>query len=176
MAETATATASKSAHRNNHMGMIIFVGIGMIVLFLIVFVSQVQTTEAWVQHQGAVDVFHPNWSIVWQIPALVIGQLPSSEAQAAIVGWGVELVYLAFIVGYEILKEAVHTTSGQLMAKVCRSLGFVVIAFCGYTDYQYGTIGTGIVGHLTFAVVCSIVIAYFGTIGWAFIRHGWQRA
>lgn len=176
-ASTSTTTHTHApTHKGPPMIFVISVGLGMLALFAVVLVAQVQTTEAFILHTGAVSVFHPDWSIVLQIPELITGQLSSSEAAAAIVGWGVELLYMGFIVGYEILKDSVHVASGPTMAKIFRSLGWVIIAFCGYTDYLYGTLGSGVGGHITFAAVSSAIVAYFGTIGWSLIQHGWKKA
>jgi hypothetical protein len=173
---TTNTTNTTATHKGHPMIYIMLVGLGMLALFAVVFVAQIQTNEAYIQHSGSVSIFHPDWSIVMQIPALITGQLSSSEAAAAIVGWGIELLYLGFVVGYEILKDSVHIASGPAMAKIFRSLGWVIIAFNGYTDYLYGTLGSGIGGHIAFALMCSAIVAYFGTIGWALISFGWRKA
>lgn len=179
MGETAaasTAANTKGAAKGHPLAVFaVFIGLMMLALFVVVLLAQIQTTEAFIQHKGNVDIFHPDWGIVLQIPALITGQLSSSDAAAAIVGWGVELLYLGFVVGYEILKDSVHVASGLTMARIFRSLGWVIIAFCGYTDYLYGTIGSGVGGHLAFALMCSAIVAYFGTIGWALLSHGWKK-
>lgn len=179
MADTISASSAAkptSTNKGHHLGIAMFVGIGMIALFVVVLVAQIQTNEAFITHKGNVNIFQPDWGIILQIPALVTGGLPADQAAAAIVGWGVELLYLGFIVGYEILKDSVHSASGPAMARIFRSLGFVLIAFNGYTDYLYGTLGSGIGGHLAFALMCSAIVAYFGTVGWALINHSWKRA
>ena len=156
------------------------VGLGMLSLFLVGFITQIQTNEAFLLHQGDVSVFQPDWSVLIQIPALLVpGLLPpfgSSEAVAIIVSWSIELVYLGFIVGYELLHHSVHQASGERMARLFRTLSWVLIAINCYTDYQYGTIGSGILGHAAFAACVSLIVGYFGTIGLTLVKHAWEKA
>ena len=116
-----------------------------------------------------------DWSILWQIPNLVVGNDSASEAAATIFGWGIELVYLGFIVGYELLHDSVQR-SGQFMGGLFRTLSWVIVLFNGWTDYNYGSLGGGQWGHLGFAFVTSFIVGFFGTIGMYLLEIGWRRA
>ena len=70
----------------------------------------------------------------------MLGTLSPSAATATIFGWGIELIYLGFIIGYELLQESVQR-SGQFMASLFKTLAWVIVFFNGYTDYTYGSLG-----------------------------------
>jgi len=181
MASTTTAhsttTASPSAaRRSGHPALfIIIVGIGFLLLFIVALMTQIQTNEAFLTNVGQVSVYQPDWSILVQVPNLVLGALSPSAATATIFGWGIELMYLGFIIGYEHLQESVQR-SGQFMASLFKTLAWVIVFFNGYADYTYGSLGGGFWGHLGFAVVTSFIVGFFGTIGMYLIEHGWKRA
>src|SRR5262249_47355009 len=111
-------TTAPSSHKGHPTLFILFVGIGMLILWAVAFITQIQTNEAFIQHGGHVTIFQPDWSILVQIPELLIpgmrpeGPFSSEEAIAIIIGWGIELVYLGFVVGYELLHDSVHKASG----------------------------------------------------------------
>jgi hypothetical protein len=153
---------------------VVIVGAGFLALWIVALMTQVQTNEAFITHAGAVDVYKPNWTILLQIPTLMTGGLGPDEAMATIFGWGIELIYLGFIVGYEVLHESVHR-SGQFMAGLFKTLSWVIIIFNGWADYNYGSLGGGFWGHVAFAAVTSFIVAYFGTIGMYLIEYGWER-
>lgn len=173
---TASATAGSPTHTSGHPALfIILVGAGFLVLFIVGLITQVQTNEAFILHAGNVTVYKPDWSILVQIPNLVLGNDTPGEAAATIFGWGIELIYLGFIIGYELLQDSVQR-SGQFMAALFKTLSWVVIFFNGWTDYNYGSLGGGAWGHIGFALVTSFVVGFFGTIGMYLIEVGWKRA
>lgn len=173
----AGATTATGAGRSGHPPIfIIVVGAGFLILFVVALMMQVQTNEAFITNAGNVNVYKPDWNILLQIPNLVEGNLLSaSDAVATIFGWGIELIYLGFIIGYEALQDSVKR-SGQFMSGLFRTLSWVIVIFNGWTDYMYGSLGGGIAGHLGFALVISFVVGFFGTIGMYLIEHGWKRA
>lgn len=154
----------------------ILMGLLFIGFFLICLTTQVQTNEARVTGEAAVNLYKPNWVIFAQPFYLVMGQLSVSEAIATIVGWGVELIYLSFTVaGYEIIKNSAHR-SGRIIG-VMFELGAIGMCWFNWSnDYQYGTIGGGDWGHFWFALLTAFVVGYFGTIGLLLIKLGWSRA
>jgi hypothetical protein len=153
---------------------IIVVALGFIALFLVALMMQIQTNEAFITHAGQVNIYQPDWSILMQIPNLVLGNLKPSEAAATIFGYGIELIYLGFIIGYELLHESVER-SGQFMAGLFKTLSWVIVLFNGWTDYNYGSLGGGFWGHLGFALVVSFIVGFFGTIGLYLLEVGWKR-
>jgi hypothetical protein len=171
----ATSSASVPQRGGHHPLFVIAVGVGFLILFLIALLAQIQTNEAFITHHGSVDVFHPNWQILFQLPLLAGSQLSSGEAAAAIFGWSIELIYLGFIVGYEIVMEAAHI-SGRFMGGLFKTGAWVIVCFNWWTDFNYGTIGSGTFGHIAFACAMSFIVGFFGTIGIFLIRYGWGRA
>ncbi len=173
---TTTVAATSAARSSGHPALfIIIVGVGFLILFIVGLMTQVQTNEAFITHAGDVNVYKPDWSILVQIPNLVLGKLNPDDAAAAIFGWGIELIYLGFIIGYELLQDSVQR-SGQFMAGLFRTLSWVVVFFNGWTDYNYGSLGGGFWGHVGFALVTSFIVGFFGTIGMYLIESGWKRA
>jgi hypothetical protein len=151
------------------------VGIAFLILFGVGVMMQVQTNEALVTNAGNVTVYQPDWAIFLQIPELVFGGFASSsDAAGALVGWGIELMYLGFIIGYEHLHHSVKR-SGQFMAKAFRFLSFVVLGVNCWTDFKYGSLGGGTWGHILFAAVASVIVGFFGTIGMYLLEIGWKR-
>lgn len=171
-ASTVTATVRRSGHPALF---IIIVGVGFLILFIVALMTQIQTNEAFITHAGAVNVYKPDWSILVQVPSLILGNLSPGDAAATIFGWGIELIYLGFIIGYEILQDSVQR-SGQFMAGLFKTLSWVIVVFNGWTDFNYGSLGGGYWGHLGFALVTSFIVGFFGTIGMYLIESGWKRA
>lgn len=152
------------------------VGVAFCILFVIGVMTQIQTNEALVTGVSNVDVYKPNWAILFQPVQLVMGGLSSEEGAAVIVGWGIELIYLGCIVGFEIMQHAA-SRSGQFMAKVFRYFSLGIIGLNVWTDFQYGaSIGGGVWGHVLFAVVTSFVVGFCGTIGMYFIEIAWRQS
>jgi hypothetical protein len=151
------------------------VGAGFLALFVVGLITQITTNEAFITASGQVNIFKPNWQILLQIPNLVTGNASPSDAMATIFGWGIELIYLGFIVGYELMHESVYQT-GQFMGGLFRTASWGIVLFNGWTDYNYGTLGSGIGGHLAFALMMSFVVGFFGTVGLFFIRYAWNHA
>lgn len=170
-----TVAASAGRRSGHHPLVIVIVGIGFLVLFVIGFMTQIQTNEAFIQHAGNIEVYKPNWSILLQLYYLVQGQLSASDAAATIFGYGIELIYLGFIIGYGMLEDAV-SASGQVMARIFMSGAWGIVVFNLWTDYNYGSLGGGFWGHVGFAAATSFIVGFFGTIGIYLIRAGWRRA
>jgi len=171
-----STVAASSARRNGHpVGFIAIVGLAFIALFLIALMTQIQTNEAFVTTAGNVDVYQPDWSVFMQLPNLVMGNLSASEAAATIFGYGIELIYLGFIVGYELLHDAV-SRSGQVMARIFITLSWGIVIFNGWTDFKYGSFGNGFWGHVAFAVITSFIVGFFGTVGMYLVGAAWKRA
>lgn len=156
---------------------IIIVGLGFLAMFLVGVVTDVETNEAYILNQGQVNIFKPDWSVLMQIPSLVAGNdMSAADAEADFVGWGTELIYLGFIIGYELMHTHVHTASGELMGKIFRVCAILIVLFNIWTNSHYGSLGSGTGGHIAFAAVLTFVVGFFGTLGMFFIRHGWNNA
>ncbi|GHO97255.1 hypothetical protein KSF_073030 [Reticulibacter mediterranei] len=169
------STTTGPAMRTSHPALfIVAVGIGFLLLWLVALMTQIQTNEAFITSAGQVDVYHPNWAVFLQLPNLILGNDTPQDAIATIFGWGIELVYLGFIIGAEVLHDSV-ARSGQAMARLFKTCSWVIVLFNGWADYNYGTFG-GAWGHILFAAITSFIVGYFGTIGMYLIESGWSRA
>ncbi len=115
--------------------------------------------------------FVPDWGILKQPLDLVQGHLSIDLAKAVMWGWGIELVYLVCIVGYEIANESVKASNRHL-ASVFRTGVVALIAFDAYTDFQYGTLASGFWGQVAFAGITAFIVAFFGVIGFRLLEHG----
>ncbi len=152
------------------------VGVAFVVFFVLAIMMQVETNEALITHQGIVNIYRPNWAILWQPVELVMGGLSATDAAASMFGWGIELVYLGFIVGYEMLQDSV-AASGLMMSRIFLTLSWGIVLFNAWADFNYGFIASNdFGGHLLFALMMSFIVGFFGTIGMFLIRHGWSQA
>lgn len=156
----------------------IFIGIvavGMLAIFTVGLMGQVATNEAQITGNGSVDVFKPDWDLFTQIPRMFTGDLPGQLGMAAVVGWGVVLLYLGCVIGYEHLHKAA-SKSGNLMAKLFKFGVIAIIIYNMYTDFKFGTIGiNGFWGHAIFAIMMSFIVGYFGTMGIHLLIMAWGK-
>jgi hypothetical protein len=154
---------------------IIILGFVFLGFFLLSLMMQVATNEAFMLGGSPVLGFHPDWSIFLQVPNLFLGQTSPTQSIAIMFGWGIELIYLGFIVGYDRMHHAV-TVSGRTMASVFKVGSWGIVIFDIWTDANYGTLGSGLGGHLAFAIMVGFMVAFFGTVGLHLIEYGWSRA
>lgn len=176
MAEGTTAQAKPATtSRRHHAGFFVVVGLGFIALFIVGLLAQVQTSEAFIINSGQVTTYRPNLSLFMQIPDLFIGNPSPAEAAATIFGWGVELMFLGFVIGQEIMNDSVQK-SGKQLATVFRFGTYIIILFNFWADYNYGIIGSGMWGHALFAALTSFGVGFFGVVGVSFLEQGWKRA
>jgi len=153
---------------------LVLLGAACVSLWAVGTMAQIQTNEAFITGIQTVNIFHPDWSILWQIPDLVQGKFDATEGMAVLFGWTIEIVYLIFITGYEIAILAVQDASGQRAARWFRTLSYFIVIFDGWTDYQFGTLGQW--GHLGAALIMAFVVGFLGTIGMKLVEIGWSHA
>lgn len=159
---------------------LIAIGAAFLIFWLVCLMTQVTTNEAWINHVSSVNLYRPNWGVFLQIPLLILGQIPAQETNGVIFAWGIELIFLAItIAGIELIHHSVHQ-SGRILGIIFEIIAFAATCFNWYTDYLYGSVGAQQVagqdiGHTVFAFMTSIVVAYFGVIGWNLIKAGWAR-
>ena len=147
-------------------------GIGAIAVLLCIYASclQIATSEAFILNGSPVNL-RPNPQILLQVPQFFQGQLDTTMSKAFMWGFGIEVLYLICVFGFEIAHGAVHS-SNQTLAKVF-VFGMVgCILFNGWSDFQFGQMGTGFSGQLAFAVITSFMVAFFGVVGAKFIEVG----
>src|SRR5215471_9629667 len=111
------------------------VGLALLSLWLVATLLQIQTSEAFLLN-GPVVSFVPNWGILTQIPDLMQGKLTPDLAKAAIWGWGIELVYLMAMVGYELAQEGVSRANRKLVG-MFQTVSIALVAFDAYMDFRY---------------------------------------
>jgi hypothetical protein len=152
------------------------IGTALLALWLVATLLQIQTSEAFLLN-GPVVSFVPNWGILTQVPDLVGGKLTPDLAKAAIWGWGIELVYLMAMVGYELAHEGVSRANHQLVG-VFQTLSIGIVAFDAYMDFRYGSLASGFWGQVGFAAMTSFIVLFFGLVGLRFLEHAfheWHR-
>lgn len=166
---TTTGTATK------HDSPIVFLVLGVLCLAFWILASllQIQTSEAFLLH-GATVSFMPNWSVVMQPVLLMQGQLSPSDAKAALWGWGIELIYLVCVIGFEVSHDAVSSANRKL-ANWFKTGAMVLIAFDAYTDFSYGSLASGFWGQIAFAGITAFIVLFFGVVGLRLIEHGFAE-
>jgi hypothetical protein len=127
----------------------------LIGFFLLALMLQVQTSEAFILN-GAPVKLAANWGILYQPIAMLQGNLDIETAKAVMWGWGIEMVYLVCVLG----RVVVHQHRGWF-----RTGSVVLVAFNFYTDFNYGTLGSGFGGQVAFAAITAFMVAFFGTLG-----------
>jgi multisubunit Na+/H+ antiporter MnhB subunit len=172
---SATTATSSSSHAASPIP-VFLIGVANLLFWVIGSLLQIQTSEAFLLKARAVS-FMPNWAIVQQPYLLVIGHLTPDLAKATMWGWGIELIYLVFIVGYEIAHEGIRT-SNQRLAGWFRTGTIAIIAFDAYTDFQYGNLASGFWGQVAFAAITAFSVMFCGLIGFHLMKHAiteWSR-
>ena len=172
----ALSNVAGNARRANSPLPVLLVGLGLVLFWVLASVLQIQTSEAFIL-RGPVVSFVPNWGILRQPFDLMGGHLTPDQAKATMWGWGIELIYLVCIVGYEVAHESVKASNRHL-ASWFRTGVVALIAFDAYTDFQYGSLASGPWGQVAFAAVTAFIVAFFGIVGVRLIEHGlseWAR-
>src|SRR5215469_6593784 len=151
----------------------IFVGLLLLLFFIIGSILHIMTSEAFFLGGDAVNLLSANWQILLQPAQLATGTLAGGMAmqKAVIWGWGIELVFLICIVGHGRLHKNVRKSS-KAMAKIFRVGTVLLVFFDGWTDFNYGNVASGFWGQLAFALITAFVVFYFGTGGWHFVSEG----
>lgn len=138
----------------------------MLAVFGMIAVSyQIGTTEALLGIKGAGNTF--NLGVLKQPfdlgnALLTGGNLGSTTSLIAeLMGWGTEFCYLIFVYEFEHVHKGI--SSGNKMAAEIFGWGiFLVVALNFYADYRFGpALGSGILGHLAFALLMSFMVAFF---------------
>ena len=161
---SSTAPATKAHHNPIPFG---FVGILLILGCLYATLLEIQASEAWALSSHVVS-FQPNWSIIQQPYYMFVGGLSATVAKAAMWGWGSELVFLICVLGYEAAHESIFGMN-KALASWFRTGAFAIIIFNFYTNYAYGSLGSGMIGQLAFAGITSFAVMFFGVIGIRFL-------
>jgi hypothetical protein len=141
--------------------------------FWIEFIAlDVQATEAFfnggtaVLSQGTLD---STWSVIMQVPDVLLGSVDLHVKVIICIGWGVELIYAICVAGYQICHSAVGYHNPHL-AGIFRNVGLGIIAFCLWTTGNYGS-NLDFWGHLAFATITGFCSAFLGIAGIALLEN-----
>ncbi len=145
-----------AANRGNVPILRLVLGLVLVGFFLLALMLQIQTSEAFILNGNPVSLA-ANWGILSQPIDLARGMLPIEMAKAVMWGWGIELVYLVCVIG----EVSVH---GRLHGWF-KTGAFILVVFNFWTDFQYGSLPSGLGGQVAFAAITSFVVAFFGVLG-----------
>lgn len=148
-------------------------GAALIVLWLIASLLQIQTSESFILN-GPVVSYAADWAILRQPYALVMGGLSPMMAKAVMWGWGVELVFLVCVIGYE-EAHATISAGNKRLAMLFRLGSIVIIVFDAWTDFNYGSLPSGLGGQIAFALITAFVVMFAGVAGVHLITRGVQE-
>jgi hypothetical protein len=150
------AVSYVAANRGNVPILKLVLGVVLVLFFLLALMLQVQTSEAFLLN-GAPVQLAANWGVLRQPVELMQGKLSIEMAKAVMWGWGIELVYLVCVIG----EVAVH---GRLHGWF-KTGAIALVAFDFWTDFQYGSLASGVGGQIAFAGITSFIVAFFGIVG-----------
>jgi hypothetical protein len=88
----------------------IVLGVVLLAFFTVGSVLHIQTSEAFFL-MGQTVRLSPNWSVLAQPWQLMNGQLDPKMAETTMWGWGIELVFLICVVGFEIAHDGIAASS-----------------------------------------------------------------
>lgn len=159
---SATATTTPTTKSVSAPILDLLIGLAALLLFVIAFILQIQTSEAFILN-GSPVTLAANWGVLLQPIQLMQGNLSMNMSKAVMWGWGIEIIFLVVLVG-EITYHGPH--KGWL-----KTGAFILIAFNCWADYNYGSLPSGILGQIAFAAITSFIVAFFGIIGVNKISH-----
>lgn len=134
----------------------VLLGFGCLFLWTLAIMLSIQASEAFIMSGHPVGLA-ADWGVWRQLPDLAQGHLPIETGKAVFYAWGVEFVYLVCVVGEVALNGRWHGwfKTGAL----------AIVAYDFYSNFQYGTLGTGMGGQLAFAGITAFIIGFFGWLG-----------
>ena len=163
MAKSGNAALQQfAAKRGNVPALKIGLGVLLILIFLLALMLQVQTSEAFLLNSSAVGL-SANWAILKQPFELAQGILSLNMAKAVMWGWGIESIYLVCVLG----EVSIPRWRGLF---ITGAFGLVMFDF--WTDFNYGSLPSGMGGQFGFALVTAFIVAFFGAVGLDMIFRG----
>lgn len=150
-----------------------FLGLLMTLCWVILTFVDLETTEALYTGKH-VTSFTPEWSLVLQLPEILVGKsMPIAEAKAAIVGWVLLVCTLTCVIGYDLSRDAIKHANHRL-EKVYGS-GVLILAGLDFVaNLLYGPGGSVWYGQVIFAVVVTFAGFFFGVPGFRLLEHGFK--
>lgn len=99
-----------------------------------ILLDEIQTSEAWMGMNIGASLI-PNWLVLWQPIALIMGTLSASDVAPVIIGWIVELLVLSFTFAFEL--SMLHTKKyNAKLGKAFGTLSFAALGYDGWTNWQ----------------------------------------
>lgn len=148
-------------------------GLLMTVCWLILTFVDLEATEA-VFTNKQVTSFTPEWSLVLQLPEILVGKnMPIQDAKAAIVGWVALVCTLVCVIGYDLARDAVKHANHRL-EKFFGSGVIIIAALDFVSNLVYGPGGSTWYGQFIFAVVVTFAGFFFGVPGFRLLEHGFK--
>ena len=120
---------------------------------------EIQTTEAWILQGNPPGIANVAWGVLYQFGQLASGNMSGSVGKAMVVGWAVEIITLIFGCALEVAAHGVGRSSPELKGLFLFA-GFALMAFDGYTNYNYGSLPSGQCGQLFFAGVMAFLVVF----------------
>ncbi len=171
---------SSNAPSASHKGPspIAFLAVGALCLIFWFYVSllQIQTSEQFVLGGSPVGLV-PNFDVLGQIPAFMQGHLDATMVKAVIWGWGVEILFLVAVIGFDHAHGSVKHNNSTLGSIFATGI-ILIIGYNFVSDFKYGQIATGFWGQVGFALICSFIVAFLGIVGVKFFEIAlkeWRR-
>jgi hypothetical protein len=151
-------------------------GIAFLLFWFIALMTQIQTSEALIMHSSTkINVFAPDWSILMQIPNLLIGHLSANEGKATIWAWGIEVLFLGVFLGWDEMRTAVSPT-GKFLTGIFEFSIIGIIIYNFVSDFMYGNFGdTDFWRQAGFAVLASLMALFFAAVGVHFMLLGVKK-
>ncbi len=142
-------------------------GIGLLALFAYCCLMQIQTTEAAMLGQRAMTSFTPNWAIFMQLKDLFSSSMSIAKAQSILVGWFIELFYLAAAFNHRKAILSVKN-SHEFITKGHDMVTIGILVINAWTDYNYGLGDNNVGGQILFAIIMTLGTAIGGNVGLKF--------
>lgn len=173
-------TRAPARRGHGHPGCLISVGLAAFLFALLIITLQTQTNEAHFNGTSqSGKIMEAQWGIWLQIPRIAFGDripyppITSDELPGIVLGQGIELTYLMTVTGFGIAVAYASKRWGQFLGLGAIVFLVAVSIFDFYTDYAFGNTTFEI--HAAYAILCTVVVGFFPTIGLIFIGYGWRR-
>lgn len=150
--------------------------IGTLALLFGISVSlvEVTATEAWIQGFTYLT-YKPSLEILAQPVQLITNTLPVGNVLSVTVGWGIELAFIIFALGYEVATKTVRHRSPKAAGWFELGMGACVLTdyvtnviYEGAVAPQLGGLGSFLLRLFIAALICGFAMI-FPVAGWALI-------
>jgi hypothetical protein len=152
---------------------LVIIGILALALWVIATLLSIEATEAW-SGNSHVATFVPNFAVVLQIGELLNGtKLTAQEAKSYFTGWGIEVVTLIIVIGYEAAKDGILVANHRLTSWFTVGLGITFI-WNIFTNLIYGWDGSNIGLQIVFGLFTSFVSTFFAIVSYSMLHRAYR--